>query len=157
MIPKVIKFAVWGVAIVVAAFLILLIALFVDWGRSSAHRDQDYIVQQKTSPDGKFIAEIRRATTGMWAGPDTVYVAMRTATRAEGDRVYSKTYECDDFSGFGLEWNSPNQLTVTYGECHESKFDGSTEFAQENKVSKSDSAWNDITIRYVDSHHVAIR
>jgi hypothetical protein len=93
----------------------------------------------------------------MWAGPDTVYVAMRTATRVGSDRIYSKTYECDDFSGFGLEWNSPNQLTVTYGECHESKFNGPTEFAQENKVSKSDSAWNDIAIRYVDSHHVASR
>lgn len=155
MIRKLVKVGAWGAAIVVAVLVVLLVALFVDWGRSSAHRDQDYIVQQKASPDGKLVAEIHRATTGMWQGPDTVYVAIRSTKNAVGDHVYSKTYECDDFSGFGLEWNNLNQLTVTYAECHESKFNSPTEFAQENKVSKSDSAWNDVTIRYVDSHHIA--
>jgi len=157
MIRKLIKIGAWGAAIVVAAFVLLLGALLVDWGRSSARRDQDYVVQTKASPDGKLVAEIHRATTGMWQGPDTVYVAIRTATNAWGDHIYSKTYECDDFSGFGLEWNNLNQLTVTYGECHESKFNSPTEFAQENKVTKSDGAWNDVTIHYVDSHHIATR
>jgi len=157
MIGKFIKVGVWGAVIVVAAFILLLVALFVDWGRSSARRDQDSVVQKKASPDGKLIAEVRRATTGRWEGPDTLYVAMRSASDTGGYRVYAKTYECDDFSGFGLEWNGPSQLTVTYGECHESKFNSPTEFAQENKVSKSDSTWHNVTIRYVDSHHVATR
>jgi hypothetical protein len=146
-----------GTAIVVVALLLLLVALFVDWGRSSASGDQDYVVQKKASPDGKLIAELRRATTGRWEGPDTLYVEVHSATETSGDRVYSKTYECDDFSGFDLEWNDPSQLTVTYGECHESKFNSPTEFAQENKVSKRDSTWHNVTIRYVDSHHVATR
>jgi hypothetical protein len=156
-IRKLIKVGAWGTAIVVAVFLVFLVVLFVDWGKSSARRDQDYIIQKKASPDGKLVAEIRRVTTGMWEGPDTVYVAIRTATSAWGDRVYSKTYECEDFSGFGLEWDGPNQLTVTYGACHESKFNSPTEFPQENKVSKGDSAWDDVSIHYVDSHHVATR
>jgi len=157
MIHKLIKVGAWGIAIVVAALILLLVALFVDWGRSSARQDQDYVVQKKASPDGKLIAEIRRATTGRWEGPDTLYVAIRSATDTWGDRVYSKTYECDDFSGFDLEWNGPNQLTVRYGECHESKFNSPSEFAQENKVSKNDGTWHNVTIRYVDSHHVATR
>jgi hypothetical protein len=157
MIRRLVRIALWSIGTVIAVALILFTLLIVDWSRSSKRTEQDRIIQQRPSPDGKLIAEIHTFTTAMWGGPDTLYLSIRPAQSASGSTVYSRTYECADYSAFGLEWNTLKDLTLKYGECHSSKFDSPTEFAQENKISKSDSAWNDVMIHYVDSRHVASR
>ena len=154
MIRKVVKIVVWTSGITVMVVFLLFVALVVDRGKSSARTEQDHIIQRRPSPDGKLVAEIHTFTTAMWGGPDTLYVSIGEVEHAHGDKVYSRTYECDDFSGFKLEWNTPKDLTVTYGECNPPSGDQSpAEHARENKIWQSNIAWRDVMIHYIDSHH----
>ena len=155
------KIAVWliGGACALAAVLFVAFALILwDWGRSSSPRkERDQIVQQRASPDGTQIAEIHQITTGMWEGPDTLYVTIKTAKNPVGYKVYSRTYECGDYSAFKLEWTSPMELRVKYGECHVSPFNSLTELGHENKIWQSSATCGAVKIHYEDTHYIATR
>ena len=119
---------------------------------------KDSLILQKPSPDGKLVAEIHTFTTAMWGGPDTLYVAIRQSDRSEPEKVYSRTYECGDFSAFGLEWETPEELTIKYGECNPSPFAHTpAENAKENKIWQQETSWNGVTIRYDDARREATR
>jgi hypothetical protein len=118
---------------------------------------QDKLIQQKPSPDGKSVAEIHTFTTLMWGGPDTLYVSLRNSADPFGDKVYSRTYECDDFSAFNLQWQTPTQLTIRYGECNTSYVDDDQSNAQENKVFQKEANWGTVAIQYVDAKYKARR
>jgi hypothetical protein len=158
MIGKLVKFTLWGACAVAAVFLILVAALLWDWDRSSTRKEKDSLILQKPSPDGKLVAEIHTFTTAMWGGPDTLYVAIRQSDRSEPEKVYSRTYECGDFSAFGLEWETPEELTIKYGECNPSPFAHTpAENAKENKIWQQETSWNGVTIRYDDARREATR
>ncbi len=90
----------------------------------------------------------------MWGGPDTLYVSLRNpADRFGGAKVYSRTYECGDFSAFTLQWQTPTQLTVNYGECNASYVDDDQTNAQENKVWQKEANWGGVAIQYVDTKY----
>jgi hypothetical protein len=76
------------------------VALVVD---SRGRPWQGKLIQQRPSPDGKFVAEIRTFTTTMGGGPDSLYVSLRNPADRIGDKAFSRTYECDDFSAFNLQ------------------------------------------------------
>ena len=56
-------------------------------------QEQDRLILQTQSPDGKLVAEVHTFTTGMWGWPDTLYVALRESENPFGDKVYARTYE----------------------------------------------------------------
>ena len=145
---KLITPAMWtlGGALILLAF----IALMIDWSRSGAAKDD--VIREKTSPDGKLVAEMHELTTPMHGGPDTVSVTIRqTGYPYENEIIYSRIYECDDFSGFDLQWKRSSEVTISYGNCN-----GRWHTPDENKVLETKSAWRDVKIEYRDSGHVAI-
>lgn len=93
----------------------------------------------------------------MWGGPDTLYVSLRNPADRIGDKVYSRTYECGDFSAFNLQWQTPTQLTIKYGECNASYVDDDQTNAQENKVFQEEANWGEVAIQYVDAKYKARR
>jgi hypothetical protein len=93
MIRKLAKTAALTICATVSIFFVLFVALLTDWGRSSAHKEQDRLILQTQSPDGKLVAEVHTFTTGMWGWPDTLYVALRESENPFGDKVYARTYE----------------------------------------------------------------
>jgi hypothetical protein len=93
----------------------------------------------------------------MWGGPDTLYVSLRNLADSFGDKVYSRTYECDDFSAFNLQWQSPTQLAIRYGECNASNSDDDQTNAQQNKVLQKEANWGAVAIQYVDARYKARR
>jgi hypothetical protein len=159
MIRKVIKIALWGTGVVFVLVVALFVALLVGWDDgSSARINSDRLIEQSTSPDGRVVAELHKHTSAMWGGPDTLYIAIGQSDRTERNKVYSRTYECADYSAFGLEWETPRQLTIRYGECNPSQFAHTpAENAKENKVWQQDTSWNGTTIRYDDAHQEATR
>lgn len=118
---------------------------------------QDELIQQRPSPDGKFVAEIHTFTTQMWGGPDTLYVSIRNPADRTGDKVYSRTYECGDSSAFDLKWETPTQLTIKFGECNASYVDDLQTNARENRVWQRDPNWGGVAIQYVDAEYKARR
>jgi hypothetical protein len=123
-----------------------------DWSKSGARTAKDDVIREKTSPDGKLVAEMHELTTAMHGGPDTVSVTIRqTGYPYENETIYSRVYECDDFSGFDLQWKRSNELTISYGNCN-----GRWQTPDENRVLETKSTWRDVKIEYRDSGHVAI-
>jgi hypothetical protein len=144
----------WVSGILTALFAVGFVALLAD---SRERPWQDKLIQQRPSPDGKFVAEIHTFTTTMWGGPDTLYVSLRNPADRIGDKVYSRTYECGDFSAFNLQWQTPTQLTIKYGECNASYVDDDQTNAQENKVFQEEANWGEVAIQYVDAKYKARR
>jgi hypothetical protein len=150
------------VGIAVAAILLLLGALMIDWARPASRVEEDHLVAQARSPDQKFVAEIRRYTAAMHGGPDKLYVALGEVGLSPGDKVYERTYECDDLSAFRLQWATTHELVFTYSDCNAeperskgkySDFD----YKQQNRVWQSYGTWRDVKITYEDSKCVAKR
>jgi hypothetical protein len=101
--------------VVLVAVLVLVGFLVLDSGGS-----KDQTIKQAASPNGKLVAEIHQITTPMHGGPDTLTVTIRQAQDPIGQKVYSRTYECDDFSAFRIQWMAPSELTIMYGACNTS-------------------------------------
>jgi hypothetical protein len=159
---RVIKALAITVGVGVAVILLLFGFLMIDWGRSASRAERDDLVAQARSPDGHFVAEIRRLTTAMHGGPDKLYVILDENDVASGHKIYERTYECDDFSGFRLQWRSTNDLTITYGDCDAERERSKGNYRdfyykEQNKVWQHDTAWQNVKITYEDSGHVAIR
>jgi hypothetical protein len=144
----------WSLA-AIGTLSLAIVALFAFLVLDSG-RDKDHLIMQSASPDGKLIVELHQVITPMHGGPDTLYVAIRTQ-ESYGEKIYSRTYECYDFSAFRFEWNSLHDLTIYYGECSASPYDNPQENASENKIWQSDAEWHGITIHYSDTHHKATR
>ena len=148
MTHKVIAPVTWTLGGAFALILLVLIALMIDWSKSA----KDDVIREKTSPDGKLVAEMHELTTAMHGGPDTVSVTIRqTGYPYENETIYSRVYECDDFSGFDLQWKRSNELTISYGNCN-----GRWHTPDENRVLETKSTWRDVKIEYRESGHVAI-
>jgi len=148
MTHKVIAPVTWTLGGAFALILLVLIALMIDWSKSA----KDDVIREKTSPDGKLVAEMHELTTPMHGGPDTVSVTIRqTEYPYENEIIYSRIYECDDFSGFDLQWKRSNKLTISYGNCN-----GRWHTPDENRVLETKSTWRDVKIEYRESGHVAI-
>ena len=148
MTHKVIAPVTWTLGGAFALILLVLIALMIDWSKSA----KDDVIREKTSPDGKLVAEMHELTTPMHGGPDTVSVTIRqTEYTYENEIIYSRIYECDDFSGFDLQWKRSNELTISYGNCN-----GRWHTPDENRVLETKSTWRDVKIEYRESGHVAI-
>ena len=137
-------------AVVLVAALALFVFLVLDSGS-----DKDHFLKQSVSPDGKLVVELHQITTPMHGGPDTVYVAIRKSGERSGDKIYSKTFECADFSAFGVEWTSGLELTIKYGECNASGHDNPQEKIKENRVWQKDATWHNVRINYEDARHCA--
>jgi len=153
MTHKVIAPVTWTLGGASALILLALIALMIDWSKSGARTAKDDVIREKTSPDGKLVAEIRELTTAMHGGPDTVSVMItQTGYPYENETIYSRVYECDDFNGFDLQWKQSNELTISYGNCNSGRWHTS----DENRVLQTKSAWRDVKIDYRDSGHLAI-
>jgi hypothetical protein len=148
MTHKVIAPVTWTLGGAFALILLVLIALMIDWSKSA----KDDVIREKTSPDGNLVAEMHELTTPMHGGPDTVSVTIRqTEYPYENEIIYSRIYECDDFSGFDLQWKRSNELTISYGNCN-----GRWHTPDENRVLETKSTWRDVKIEYRESGHVAI-
>jgi len=148
MTHKVIAPVTWTLGGAFALILLVLIALMIDWSKSA----KDDVIREKTSPDGNLVAEMHELTTPMHGGPDTVSVTIRqTEYTYENEIIYSRIYECDDFSGFDLQWKRSNELTISYGNCN-----GRWHTPDENRVLETKSTWRDVKIEYRESGHVAI-
>jgi hypothetical protein len=153
MTHKVIAPVIWTLGGASALILLALIALMIDWSKSGARTAKDDVIREKTSPDGKLVAEMHELTTAMHGGPDSVSVTIRqTGYPYENETIYSRVYECDDFSGFDLQWKQSNELTISYGNCNSGRWHTS----DENRVLQTKSAWHDVKIDYRDSGHLAI-
>ena len=153
MTHKVIAPVTWTLGGASALILLALIALMIDWSKSGARTAKDDVIREKTSPDGKLVAEMHELTTAMHGGPDTVSVTIRqTGYPYENETIYSRVYECDDFNGFDLQWKQSNELTISYGNCNSGRWHTS----DENRVLQTKSAWRDVKIDYRDSGHLAI-
>jgi hypothetical protein len=127
------------------ACVALVTLVMVTWGGP-----KDRLVAQSLSPDKRTIAEIHEEITGMWGGPDTIYVSLM------GQKVYVRVYGCDDSSGYTLHWESPHKLTVTYSACRPyPSRPGDYSVAESDPVQQMLRSWNDIEIGYKDSGHVA--
>ena len=147
--------------IVVASVLVLLGALMIDWGRSAAKVEKDLLIAQAISPDQRCVAEIHSLTTAMHGGPDKVYVTLGRTDFPPGDRIYERTYECDDMSAFHLRWQSAHDLAITYGACNPARKalegrDQDSYYREQNRVWRSDTAWDDVRVKYEDSGQVAV-
>jgi hypothetical protein len=162
MIGRVFKGFILGIGAALAATVVVLGVLIILWGRSAARTEKDVLVQQKLSPDNALVAEIHTFTTAMHGGPDKLYVTLRQVDRPFGYKVYERTYECDDLSAFGLRWESPFELTIAYGACDAGHEQGKGKYREfylneENKVWRSDTAWQRVKINYIDTKYVATR
>ena len=148
------------IGVAVAAVLLLLGVLMFDWTRSSAKVENDVLIGKDLAPDKQSVAEIHLATTAMHGGPDKIYVTIRKAGSSDAQRIYERTYECDDLSAFRLQWDSPHDLRITYGKCEagrEQAKGGLKAFndRQQNQVWRSDTAWQDVKISYEDTRYIA--
>lgn len=145
---KVIK----GLGLTLATILLAASALFcflvLDWRGS-----RDYLVQQEASPDGKFIPELHQIITSMHRRPDTLCVTLRDVSHPFGDKVYFRTYECSNLSAFRLQWESPNELKIDYGECDSGRW----HTKDENAIRNNDAVWRDVKITYQDTKYVSTR
>jgi hypothetical protein len=141
----------WSLILCGVVFLLLLAGfswLVFDFSGHSKSR----LIRETTSPDGRFVAEVREVITPMHGGPDSVQVMLRPATHAVGDVVYSQTFECGpDYSAFQIEWQSPANLTVSSGTCDAGRYRS----AGDNNVFQRSTTWQGVSINYRDSGHVA--
>jgi len=150
------KVAGWVCGLALLAVFGSLAVLMIDWGKSTAKTEKDTLIRDKTSPNGKFVAEIHTFITAMHGGPDRLYVIIKPA---QGDhptweeRLYTRTYECNDTSAFELDWPNSTELIITYGECQASP--GHDQ--DENRVWEQMSVSHGITITYRRSDYVATR
>jgi hypothetical protein len=146
--------------IAATAILLLFGVLMIDWARSTSSVERDDLVAQARSPDERFVAEIHLFTTAMHGGPDKLYVTLGRAGLSSSDKIYERTYECDDRSAFRLQWASTHELIITYGECdaeHERSKGPYSDFyyKEQNRVWQCDSTWQDVKINYQDSRYIA--
>jgi hypothetical protein len=143
---KIMKVAGWLFGAAVVAAIALFAFLMLDSGAS-----KDHLLQKKASADGKRIAELYRRVTPQHGGPDRLYLTLRRSDDPLGEEVYSQAYECSDFSAFRLQWETPHQLKVAYGECDS----GQWHTEGESAVQWSLPAWRDVSIEYEDTKYVA--
>lgn len=151
------KAAGWISATVFVIVLGLIVVLIVNWGMSQSKAEKDIEVLRKPSPDGRFIAEIHTFRTGMWGGPDTLYVSLRESSAPLGTKVYSQSYECDDVSAYDLLWQTPAQLQVKVGHCDSNPSLDASSVLRQNTVRQRESRFGSVAIEYVDAKQVAIR
>jgi hypothetical protein len=149
-----------ALGIAAAAFLLLFGALMIDWDRSSAKVEEDVLIARDLSPDKQSVAEIHLLRTAMHSGPDKIYATISKTGSPASDRIYERTYECDDLSAFRLQWDSRRDLRITYGKCDAGVAQGKGLYKdfnekQQNKVWRSDIAWQDVRISYEDTKYVA--
>jgi hypothetical protein len=141
----------WMVISSAGAVLLLLVG-FVILVVGFRGQNKSHVIRQSTSPDGNVIAEVRELITPMHGGPDLVQVVLRPTTDAVGDVVYSRVFECGpDYSAFQVEWQSSKSLTVSYGTCDAGRYHSATD----NDVFQKNATWQDVSISYRDSGHVA--
>jgi hypothetical protein len=151
------KTVAWVLGIGFLTLLVLVAVLVINF----REKEKDTLVQQTASPDGKLVAELHRKTTPMHGGPDTLYVTVgQAAPLGDGYKVYERTYECDDFSAFRLKWDSLHQLTIAFSACDAGREQtkgiyGDFYYREQNKVWRSDIAWEDVKISYEDTKYVA--
>ncbi|HEY1938465.1 MAG TPA: hypothetical protein VGJ33_11075 [Candidatus Angelobacter sp.] len=143
---KVFRIIGWGVGIILVGIIGLVGFLIYDVAPTT-----DHLILQKTSTDGKTVAELHQLTTRMHGGADTIHVNIRPVNLSEGKEVYSQTYECSDFRAFRLQWISSNELKISYGTCYSERW----HYKDDNKVWKRDQLWNNIKIEYEDGKYVA--
>jgi hypothetical protein len=114
--------------------------------------DQTRLIRESASPDGRLVADVNEVITPMHGGPDTVQVTLRPASRAIGDVIYSQTFECGpDYSAFQVEWQTSQNLTVSYGICDAGRYTS----ASDKKVLQKRTSWEGINISYKDSGYMA--
>jgi hypothetical protein len=152
-----VRVVVWIFGSVLAIILTLVTALAVDWGISQSRAERDRIILQRTSLDGKRIAEIHTFTTARWGGPDRLYVSIREISGSFGAKVYEQAYECDDTSAFGVRWQTPSQLQVRVGKCNSNPSLDIHSLDRQNKVLEEQPRSGPVTIDYVDANYVASR
>ena len=154
----------WTFGITLLVVLIVFGALMIDWIRSAARTERDVLIEKKVSSDGKIISEVHKFTSAMHGGPDLLYVIIKLApqqvndhTLSEGlpsqdeQKIYSRTYECSDYSAFHIEWTGSEKLTVYYGECNT----GSNYSKEEDTVWEKRHEWHDVKIEFQDTKYVA--
>jgi hypothetical protein len=147
-----------AVAIVLSSVLILFGAIMIDWSRSSARAEKDVVITQARSPDNQFVAEIHLLATAMHGGPDRVYVIIKGIGTPLSEKIYERTYECDDVSAYRLTWDGPRNLTMNYGNCDAGAGNAkSSDFdhQQQNKVWRSETTWGPVKVSYKDTNQVA--
>jgi hypothetical protein len=147
--PKLLKSAILVVGLLLFAVVGFSVFVIFDAGGDK----NDKLLQKAISPDGRLVAELRENITGQWGGPDTMYVAIRRAKDAFGEKVYSKTYECMDHSPFTLEWNGPAALTIGYGDCDT----GHPRTTADDRIWTQLTEWQDVKILYRDTKRTATR
>jgi hypothetical protein len=152
-VPPVIGKIFKRIGVILGVLLVCALVVFGLLVLNSAD-DKDETIKREMSPDGKLEAEIHQITTPMHGGPDTLRVTI-ASSGGTGDVVYSRTYECSDYSAFRLEWKSSNELTILYSECNASKVNTIEENIRENKVWQSDTSWRDVKINYKDTQYLA--
>lgn len=136
--------------------------LMIDWARSASRVERDDLVAQARSPDKHFVAELHLFTTAMHGGPDKLYVTLGEVGSPRGDKIYERTFECDDLSAFPLRWATPHELIFTHGECDpeperaKGKY-RDFDYKQQNRIWRSERIWRDVKITYDDSKYVARR
>jgi hypothetical protein len=138
--------------VVFGTILVLLMGGFAFLVFDFRGHDQTRLIRESTSPDGHLVAEIHEVITPMHGGPDMVQVTLRPASRAVGDIIYSQTFECGpDYRAFQVEWQTAQNLTVSYGICDAGRYNS----ASDKKVFQKSASWEGINIIYKDSGYVA--
>lgn len=110
--------------------------------------ERDRLVLSEHSPDGERIAEIHTVVTGMWMGPDYLYVAI------DGYRIYSRVYECEDTTGYRLEWWDSTHLRIYYSQCDVGPRTYEV-WRSNNRVREQLDRFYDVKVRYIYAGYVA--
>jgi hypothetical protein len=84
------KIVCWFSGTVFVIFVVLLLALFVDWDVSASRTERDRTVVQKPSPDGKLVAEIHTSQLLCGAARTRFTFRFGTALMPSARRFMSK-------------------------------------------------------------------
>jgi hypothetical protein len=114
--------------------------------------ETDTIVEQKASPNGKFIAKIHKHFPGGDRLPTLdVFIESTMPSMYVLGKVYSRNYDCNDYTGFHVEWTGTNELTIYYGECDVGAFRSK----EDDTIWEMDDKWGGVGIRYRDTKYLA--
>jgi len=144
MVRKIFKWFAITSAVVSSMVVVLLIALILCWPSGNSDR----LVTSERSPDGHVTAEMHAVITPMWGGADRLEIRLRKFNQPTGEVVYSRMFECGDFSAFNTHWLSPKNLDITLGHCDSGIHDG---VQSDMIVWTKLPAWNGIDITYTDA------
>jgi hypothetical protein len=132
-----------GASGILATVLILLVVF--DHGKNHVS-----LIQESRSPDGKVVAALNQVVTPAHGGPHFVEVTL--ASHEQSPVVYMQNFECDsDHKAFRLDWISTDCLHGTHGTCDSGRWRAEAD----NKITKSEPAWQDVEISYNDGGYVA--